>query len=262
MKYMRIKCGMEESQINERLLREPELLEIQLYEEDMAEPERIVKTVQSLKSKGIKVYLHHPPSYKDDYLDVLTENKEVYEFYLESSRVISEICRQEEIKCVIHAHYSNSKSSELDPKESPRMAKAIEGILKIEPDWFIWEDTIEGLFSAQNELLIQEVVKPLNLPRVIDTSHTFISLKANQKAFKKVFVETAPYTVYFHLVDSYGLEHDSLELGKGLIDWEFVKPFTIDKDFIFEIGLDDYHDSMPMVNSVQFYNQLILENSK
>jgi hypothetical protein len=54
-----------------------------------------------------------------------------------------------------------------------------------------------------------------------------------------------------------GLEHDSLPLGQGRIDWKIVKPFVLGKDFIFEINLSgDHIDCTPMVDSAKYFSNL------
>lgn len=256
MKNMRLKCAIDQQQMAERLKRSPELIELQLYEDDIEHPERIVKAIHYFKKHGVKVYLHHPTKYQGDFLDLLAEEKRLTDFYTYSTKVIAEICQQESIKCVVHAHYAGTRSSTIGTDQTVAMARAIETILKIDSKWLIWEDSIEGIFSAQNKGLIDEIVKPLNLPRVIDTSHTFIALNGDASAFEQTLSATAPYTVYFHLVDTLGVEHDSLELGQGRINWKTVKPYTENKEFIFEIGLDDFNDSTPMQRSADYYNRL------
>ena len=42
-------------------------------------PEEVVKYIQEFKSKGVKVYLHHPSRYKGQYLDIISSSQEMRE---------------------------------------------------------------------------------------------------------------------------------------------------------------------------------------
>lgn len=258
MQNVRLKCSIDENQVANRLLYQPEIVELQLVEQDIYRPDKIYETIQKLKQHHIIPYLHHPSKYKGVYLDILSDDNDNKEFYIYSSKVLSEICRQEKVHCVIHAHYSGTVSSILprNRENSVRMRHEIEKIMAFEHRYFLWENTIEGLFSHKNEYLLEEIITPLQLPLCFDISHSFISLQGNNDKLAEKLHEFAPLNHYFHVVDSLGQDHDSLCLGKGNVNWNLVKPFIDEKPFIFEIGLPNFNDCTPMMESVQFYNNL------
>lgn len=260
MKWVRLKSGLKKEHISNRLKYNPEILELHLNEEDMYQPERIIDTIKMLQDQGIRVYLHHPSKYRGQYLDIISEDMERRFFYDWSSSVLARICEQMQVKCVIHCHYASSESSRGIENESKRLKvrKRIEEILSIHSSCFLWEDTIGGIFSAENPYLREEIIEPLNLPLTIDISHSFIALKGSNERLQTHLEHYAFYAQYYHVVDSMGVIHDSLPLGKGKINWAMVKPFVIDTDFIFEIGLSDSNhlDCSPMLESAKYFEEV------
>lgn len=260
---IRLKTAINSDQIKDRLDYQPEIIELHLTQENLHHPEQIIDTVHFLKSKGIRVYLHHPMKYNGQYLDIISSNKDIRTFYDWSSQLLAKICKQEKIKCIIHCHYLNSESSILTECNRKETRRRIEEILRYCDQSFLWEDTVQGIFSAQNPSLLSEIIQPLHLPLNIDISHSFISLHGDNQALKQHLENIHLYAKYFHLVDSFGIKHDSLPLGKGKIDWAMVKPYIRDKDFIFEIDLNDsnYLDCTPMIESAEYFEKVPVTTS-
>lgn len=259
MKNVRLKSSLHPQQIQNRLQYAPEILELHIKEEDLHNPDEIVKAIRDLKSKGVRVYLHHPMKYKGIYLDIISSNQEIRDFYDWSSQELAAICEKENIKCITHTHYVLSECSVYkDKKKRTEVRKRIEDILHLNAQCFLWEDTIKGIFSAENPFLLSEIIQPLNLPLTIDISHAFIALKGDNHQLKRHLDAFHTYADYFHIVDSMGEKHDALPLGKGKIDWQMVKPYIEEKDFVFEIDLkgSNYLDCTPMIESVQYFNRI------
>ncbi|MFC5447453.1 TIM barrel protein [Paenibacillus aestuarii] len=263
MKYMRLKTNLSQKAIEDRLQYDPEIIELHLEAADLAAPARLLEVIRLFKQRGIKVFLHHPAKINGKYLDILSSDPEVQSFYMHSSRTLAAICQEEQIQCVIHAHYLGTASSAHDSSlELSKMKYKIEEILAFGQNVFLWEDTIDGLFSYSNPYLIDELIVPLKLRLNVDVSHTFISLRGDNGKLEQVLQRTAPFVRYFHLVDSKGIRHDSLPLGQGAIDWKMVIPYTENHDFIFEIGLSgDHTDCRPMVESAAYYSSLLQTRS-
>ncbi|WP_166241820.1 sugar phosphate isomerase/epimerase [Paenibacillus turpanensis] len=259
MKYVRLKTNLEERCIEDRLQYNPEIIEFFLSEHDLNDRQRLVDAIRYVKSKHAKVYLHHPPKYKGNRLDIMADSSELRQFYWDSSRWLAEICQQEQIRCVIHAHYAQTESSySINESQSIEMRKRISEILSFSGNVFLWEDTIEGLFSYANPYLMTQIIKPLSLPLIVDVSHCFIALKANNSRLIQILKETSSHAQYYHVVDSMGERHDSLPLGVGKIDWLQVAPLIADRDFIFEISLPgDHSDCTLMIESVKYFNQVL-----
>jgi sugar phosphate isomerase/epimerase len=262
MENIRLKTALHPKQVENRMKYRPEIVELHLNEEDLYQPEDIISVIKVFQSKGTTVYLHHPAKYKGKYLDIISSDKEMRDYYDWSCRELVMICQQEKVKCVVHCHYAQSESSYYnDHSTRVQLRKRLEGILPICEDSFLWEDTIKGIFSAQNPYLFQEIIEPLNLPLNIDVSHSFIALRGDNDRLKRHLDSAHPFARYYHLVDSNGEYHDALPLGKGKIDWNMVKSYVQDTDFIFEIDLKafDYLDCTPMIESARYYNKLDAE---
>ena len=259
MENIRLKMGLHLQQLQDRMKYNPEIIELHVSEDNLYHPEEVIKYIQAFKSKGVKVYLHHPSRYKGQYLDIISSSQEMRDYYDWSCRELAKICKQEDIKCTVHCHYAATESSHyLDQASRVNMRKRIEEILHISDESFLWEDTISGIFSAESPFLLSEIVKPLKLPLTLDISHSFIALKGNNDQLKNHLDHYHSFIHYFHLVDSNGVYHDALPLGKGKIDWAMVKPFVKDKDFIFEIDLkpSNHLDCSPMIESAEYYNRI------
>lgn len=259
MNYVRLKTGLNLEHIQDRLQYHPEIIEFHLVEQDLYKPETIINRIRLVKSKGTKVYLHHPMTFQGQYLDIISSNESIRSFYDWSCKLLAQICRQEDISCIIHAHYGVTEHLDVRNKgKRKELRQRIEQILKISDTSFLWEDSNKGLFSQQNPFLLREVIQPLQLPLNLDISHSFIALKGDNIKLEALLERMHEYARYFHLVDSMGTHHDSLPLGKGKIDWGMVKPFVKDKDFIFEIDLKEtnYRDCTPMLESARYFDEI------
>jgi hypothetical protein len=258
MNYIRLKSGLDPLQIADRLKHKPQIMELQLFVEDLKNPEQTIKTIRSLKAQGIRVYLHHPMKYNGHFLDIMSSNPFVRVYYDWSCEQLAHICRKEDVLCVVHVHYSQSECSDYEDTYLRKKVKnRIEQLLSTSGGYFLWENTVEGIFSHANPYLFEEIVEPLNLPLCLDVSHSFISVKGNNRKLQEILHRFQDYVPYFHIVDSMGITHDSLPLGDGKIDWKGVVPFVVGKDFVLEIGLEDYYDCGPMVQSAAFFEKKI-----
>lgn len=253
----RLKSNISDISIQDRLQYNPEIIEFFLDEDSLKDIENLRKKVRFLKEKGIKVFLHHPTRVNGKILDILSEDKEVKNYYEWSSRVLAQLCTEEDIRCIIHCHYAGTESSNhLTLEKTLEMKQEIEKILEFGREVFLWEDTIEGLFAHTNPYLLEYIIKPLNLDLNLDISHSYIATKGNNEQLLDIVKKTAPFVKYLHVVDSFGQEHDGRELGKGSINWAAIKPYIEDKDFVFEILLDDLNDCSPMVRSADYFNSI------
>lgn len=260
MENVRLKTALQPEQVADRLQYNPEIMELQLYEVDLYQPEKIVSWIRKLKSMGIRVYLHHPTRFCGQYLDIISSNQKMRDYYDWSCKEIAAICKQEQVKCIVHCHYAQSESSQYRGLvERRELRRRVEGILSISERSFLWEDTIRGIFSAENPYLLSEIVRPLNLPLNIDISHSFIALRGSNERLRRHLDEFTMYARYFHIVDSNGLIHDGLPLGHGKINWSMVKQYVMDTDFIFEIDLKEsnFMDCSRMIESAEFWNKQV-----
>jgi sugar phosphate isomerase/epimerase len=259
MNDIRLKSNLKPECLRDRLRYNPSILELHLSERDLIHPIWIMRTIRMLKAKNINVYLHHPTTYHRNYLDIISEKQEIRKFYDRSTDILIDICQQEDVKVVIHAHYNGTESSDLtDPDKTKRFIERVNRFTEKGREYLLWENTTEGIFSLQNERLLEDIVKPLQLSLCFDISHGFIALNGDNEALCKALQQFQPYSKYYHVVDSSGTRHDGLPLGKGKIDWSMVKPFLQGEEFIFEIDLrsSNHKDCRPMIESAIYLRNL------
>ena len=265
--YINLKCSLDPEQITNRLKYNPHIVELQLFERDISFPDRIIESIQQLKQQGVKVILHQPMKVNGKFLDILSEDPEVYNFYRSSYQVLDKICQLEDIYCVIHPHYENCESGKVDITDtitilelSKNMKKALQDIRKHTSDRFLWENAPKGIFSSANPYWLTHIVEPLQLPICYDISHAFMSFRGNNDKLAENLKNAVPFTRHYHVVDSIGTDkHDALPLGSGGIDWSRLKPYILEKDFIFEIDLPDYKDCTPMIESANYFDSIQLK---
>lgn len=256
---MKLKCSLARTQLENRLRYEPNLIEIQLFEEDFKSPERILDTVRYLKQRGIRVFLHHPMRVKGKSLNIMSEDPEVSSFYRDSCDVLDDICVREDIWCVVHPHYSHPAPRDAVSllASSIELTEHIESVLQRSHGRFLWENSPSGLFSSANPYWLSHVVRRLGLPLCYDISHSFMSFGGSNERLKNDVQRAFEYTRYYHVVDSQGTDvHDGLPLGHGGIQWEALKPFIQAREFVLEILLSDYEDCSPMVDSALYFEAL------
>jgi sugar phosphate isomerase/epimerase len=261
MNYIRVKSNIKENCIRDRLQYNPEIVELHLVLEDIEPGSALLPTIRLLKDHGCTVYLHQPPKVNGVFWDLLSSDSSFREAYKQTARRLAEVCREADVRSVIHAHYKappQDPMHEVTQANTRRMRDLIEEVVEFAGDRFLWEDTTAGLFSYANPMLLDEVVKPLGMPLNVDVSHAFIALGGDNAKLRTVLEQTAPFAQYYHLVDSMGERHDSLPLGDGKIDWTMVAPFVKDKDFIFEINLPgDHSDCTLMIQSAAYFRKVL-----
>lgn len=257
-----LKCSYDPQQLYNRLRYKPDIIELHLNEDDLFKDKRkqLENTISLLLSQGIDVYLHHPSKYNGQYLDIIHNQKENYLFYHLSTRILADICSSHAIKCIIHPHYTLTPHSTITNENKDKMVNEINQILLYGENAFLWENSISGLFTAQNPSWFEEIVKPLNLQLAYDISHAFISFKGDNKLLLNQLEKLDSYIRYFHVVDSEGDNHDGLQLGTGKINWKPILPFLMTRPYIYEINLKDMTDAAEMYNSHLYLVQLTKQN--
>jgi sugar phosphate isomerase/epimerase len=256
-----LKCSYHPEQLYDRLKYRPEIIELHLVDEDLFGQKRrqLEATISMLKTLGCEVFLHHPAKYNGRFLNIIHEQQEDHLFYHLSSRILAEICLTHSVKCVIHPHYLPTDSSAITPENRDKLFHEISGILAYGREAFLWENSIVGLFTAENPNWFEDFIEPLELPLTYDISHAFISFKGNNVLLLEQIKKLHSYIQYFHVVDSEGQKHDSLTVGTGKIEWKPILPFLMTRPYIYEITLKDQTDAVEMIQSHQYLMKLANE---
>ncbi|WP_462413059.1 sugar phosphate isomerase/epimerase family protein [Neobacillus sp. Marseille-QA0830] len=254
-----LKCSWEPEQLNDRLKYNPDIIELHLNEDDLfgAKRQQLENTISMLIKRGIQVFLHHPTKYHGNYLNINHEREEDYLFYHLSARILAEICSTHSIKCVIHPHYILTNTCAINKENTTEIIQELNKILSYGKDVFLWENSINGVFTSQNPNWFEDIVKPLNLQLAYDISHAFISFKGDNDLLFNQIQQFDSYIQYFHVVDSEGLKHDGLPLGTGRVNWKPIIPYLINRPYIYEVVLKDRYNAGEMVDSHKYLQDII-----
>nr|NNM91569.1 TIM barrel protein [Bacilli bacterium] len=268
--YVNLKSSIHPDQITDRTQYHPQILELQLFPEDMNDPEKIIALIRSLHNQNIRVYLHHPMRFQGEFYDLLSTDSAMVVALYQDAHLLDRICRTTNVYCVFHLHYGTGPSAQIDQsnttwlrERSKQLGKALMHLLQelgyrtAKESFFLFENSTIGLFSCENPYWIEAIVKPFDLPVCMDTSHALIALHGDLLAFDRWMHAIQPYVCYYHVVDSVGTNgHDALPLDEGRIDWSRYKAQITKHDFIFEIGLHDQLDCTMMITSGQYFTSL------
>ena len=155
-----LKCSYDWEQLYDRLKYSPDIIELHLNEDDLfgAKRKQLEHTISMLLSQGYEVYLHHPSKFNGSYLNIIHEQTEDYLYYHLSTRILADICLSHSIKCAIHPHYLPTAVSAINQENKDKMVHEIEQILTYGKDAFLWENSIYGLFTAQNPNWFEELL--------------------------------------------------------------------------------------------------------
>jgi hypothetical protein len=256
-----VKCSYHPEQLYERLSYHPDIIELHLRDEDLFGENRkqLEATISMLKAQGYTVFLHHPVKYNGRFLNIMHEQQEDYLFYHLSTRILADICHTHSVKCVIHPHYIQSSASAINEENKEKLYHEMNGILAYGREAFLWENSIYGLFTADNPDWFKDFIEPLGLPLTYDISHAFISYKGNNALLLEQIKKLDAYIHYYHVVDSEGQKHDGLTVGTGRVDWKPIIPFLMNKPYIYEITLKDQRDAAQMIQSHLYLSGLANE---
>lgn len=256
-----VKGSIEDDQFYDRLYKNPKIIEFHLTEGDLFGEKRmlLIDRIKECKELGITVFLHHPQTFQGEDLNIIHKNPTAKEFYKLSTMILIDLIEKYDANCICHLHYSGFEWSEVSLM---KMYNEIKALNDMSSGRIFWENSIDGLFTFQNKTFFEDFVLPLDLNICFDISHAFISFKGDNNKLIRALDQTKDHTQYYHVVDSMGEAHDSLELGKGLIKWEEVLPYLEKRPYIYEIGLTDQSDCTQMIKSHEVLKSLKIEQDR
>lgn len=267
-----LKANTSRKQIDERLQYHPSVFEFYTDAHDvtpagLAHLEEVVKYVQSA---GIRhIVIHHPMAYDHHHNDVAVsalKDPAGYQFMMTSSEVLIGLAIKLNIQVLIHGGYSEEKpviDAFGDLKSARKMIFArLDYFQKIGGEHVMFENSTSPAFDYGDAGLEKTVIEH-GYRLCYDISHGFIVLHGDNDKLVQSIARLAPQTVHYHFVDSMGQHHDSLQLGKGRIDWQRVMQVVNPKATnIYEIDLADQNDSREMRASHQYLTHLIATQNK
>lgn len=267
-----LKCNIEDYQFLDRIKRNPDIIEFHLREEDLfgENRKRLESRIEFCINKGIKVFLHQPMSICGETLNIVAKEPLRIHYLEVTTLLLRELCLKYKIQCVIHMNYGQVKRDyELYDKNKDTkyqceylVKKTVEFVDRHDKnrEFILIENSINGWGSFKEDLLLANELSKTNIRLCFDVSHAFISLDNESPEEKnKYLLETIKALNdnihYYHVVDSACLEnhkiHDSLQIGKGLVNWRDIKKYIVNKDYIFEVNLKDQGNCKEMIKSFE-----------
>jgi len=252
-----LKTSIDHEQLFDRIRHQPDIIELHTFDKDYT-GNRLVnleKTIEYLKSRGIEVLVHGPLTLNGETIGGLHFKKKLRAFYHYSATALSEIAKKLNVNIVIHPNYKRDLSLKRTELEQG-VIELMDEYDELSGDRFLWENDTKGIFSFGNPDFL-DTFFPNGRKMCFDTLHALISLNGNNEKMFEEIEKAKDNIKHFHLIDSMGLKHDSLQIGKGIIDWKKMMPYlTEDRTYVFEIDLPNQTDCIEMLLSYEYLKQV------
>ncbi|CAM5185164.1 Sugar phosphate isomerase/epimerase OS=Ureibacillus acetophenoni OX=614649 GN=SAMN05877842_104190 PE=4 SV=1 [Ureibacillus acetophenoni] len=259
-----LKGSTDPKQIENRLSQKGiDIYEFHLVEEDLFGDRihELERAILRLKVQGVKVYLHHPMKCHEQILHINDEISKAADFFILSTRILVDLCERYDCYVVVHWNYGRKNSlPEPDVAEKKSLIHTISRTIQFDEKYgkgrILWENGVRGVGAIRKDMYLANLIVDTQLKLCFDVSHAFISLNGDNDILFKTIELLQHQIHYYHVVDSMGINHDSLMIGQGMIDFPQILPFILEKDYIYEIMLSDNLDCREMMESHRIFKEL------
>ncbi|HJE27551.1 TIM barrel protein [Limosilactobacillus pontis] len=259
-------------QIDDRLQHHPSVYEFFTATSDFTPDgyRHLYDAIQYVQSQGIhRIILHHPMKFGNHHSDVVAPERyypDLYRFIETTTEQLIRLGHDLNVQVLVHGGYSGPEVEhmvDLYPSvEDARQAvyHRLDRFADEGGDQIMFENSIAPVFAYGHPDQEDEILAH-HYRLVFDTSHCLIELHGDNTGLQRSLRHLAPAVVHYHLVDSMGQTHDSLQLGKGKIDWAPVLPLLNPAaTSIYEINLHDQTNCKEQLASHEYlldiYRQL------
>lgn len=225
--------------------------------------------IRIMRRNGIQVMLHHPGNVNGTRLHINGTNSIMAAFYELSTRILVDLCEKYDCYTVIHWNYSMTGACigheviDEDLPSEEHLRKTLEKCLAIDKaigkGRIYWENGVMGSGAYRGDYVWAKMVAETDLKLTFDISHAFIAMKGDNAALQETMRLLDANIAYFHVVDSEGVFHDSLPIGKGKIAFQPLLPAIMKRPYIYEITLSDSNDCAEMLDSHRALQNIFLE---
>jgi len=210
-------------QIANRLAHNPPIIELYLNNGDLENNiDEIKTTIKKLKAKGTEVTIHQPNYYKRVSITLAAKNCEITKISEECYGIIYELCEKYALKgFIMHAYQSDFYKKNKKLIDKNRFIRQLNN----QKEWhskILLENSTVGFFKSGKDM--EDIAKKTGVALCIDLCHLHITYQNNNK-LERAIKNLKPHTKYYHIVDSTGTAHDSLEIGKGTIDFARIAKY-------------------------------------
>lgn len=247
-----LKAASDPAQVMDRLRHRPQVFEFFTTGADFTASglNHLRKMIGLVQEQGVKqIVLHQPMTFEGHHAELITPQDRfpaLYDFVHRTAVTMIQLAKETGTLALVHGSYDNRYGFDEMLAAYPDVASAqaaafevMDRLQELGGDHVVFENSISPVFYYGNpELEDQILARGYRL--ACDTSHTFIANHASNEVLIASLNHLRPAIAHYHLVDSMGQTHDSLQLGKGKIDWHPVLP-TLNPaaSAIYEINLAD-----------------------
>lgn len=267
-----LKGSSDRVQIDDRLQYHPSVYEFFTAAGDFTPDgyRHLYDAIQYVQSQGIhRIVLHHPMKFGNHHSDVVAPEKhypDLYRFIETTTEQLIRLGHDLNVQILVHGGYSGPEVEHMVDLY-PSVAAARQAVYhRLDRfadeggDQIMFENSIAPVFAYGHPDQEDEILAH-HYRLAFDTSHCFIELHGDNTGLQRSLRHLAPAVVHYHLVDSMGQTHDSLQLGKGKIDWAPVLPLLDPAaTSIYEINLHDQTNCKEQLASHEYlldiYRQL------
>lgn len=259
-------------QIDDRLQHYPSVYEFFTAASDFTPDgyRHLYDAIQYVQSQGIhRIILHHPMKFGNHHSDVVAPERyypDLYRFIETTTEQLIRLGHDLNVRVLVHGGYSGPEVEHMvnlyPSVEDARQAvyHRLDRFADEGGDQIMFENSIAPVFAYGHPDQEDEILAH-HYRLAFDTSHCFIELHGDNTGLQRSLRHLAPAVVHYHLVDSMGQTHDSLQLGKGKIDWAPVLPLLNPAaTSIYEINLHDQTNCKEQLASHEYlldiYRQL------
>lgn len=259
-------------QIDDRLQHHPSVYEFFTAASDFTPDgyRHLYDAIQYVQSQGIhRIILHHPMKFGNHHSDVVAPERyypDLYRFIETTTEQLIRLGHDLNVRVLVHGGYSGPEVEHMvnlyPSVEDARQAvyHRLDRFADEGGDQIMFENSIAPVFAYGHPDQEDEILAH-HYRLAFDTSHCFIELHGDSTGLQRSLCHLAPAVVHYHLVDSMGQTHDSLQLGKGKIDWAPVLPLLNPAaTSIYEINLHDQTNCKEQLASHEYlldiYRQL------
>lgn len=266
MMQLGLKASTNKVQIDDRLQYQPDVFEFHLEDTDFTSAgwQHFIKMVSYVSDKVPHIVFHHPMKWHDQRCELYTNsavNPALHDFVMQSATQLIKLAQDIDGYALIHGAYKNNLPKIVTnwstvSKAQDVVFERMNQLREIAPDNVVFENGTSPVY-AYGDAEFENRIIAADLPLACDVSHTFISVHGNNDALINSLQHLKSQIKHYHLVDSMGQRHDSLTLGKGLVDWQRVlNELNPQASRIYEINLADQQHCQEMMASHEYLMSL------
>lgn len=262
-----LKASTAKSQLSDRLKYQPAVFEFFTDENDFTADglKRLAAAIELVKATATnKIVLHHPMRFKGEYTELAAPKAvfpELVKFIDQSTNELLQLAFDQKIQVLVHGSYSRHTQRMIDLYPSFEFAEAavfkkLDYFAHLGQQRIMFENSLSPIFYFGDEKMDQFILDR-NYRLAFDTSHCFIKVNGSNQQLVASLKRLEPQIVHYHLVDSMGLKHDSLPLGKGKINWQQVLPvLNPQATNIYEINLKNQDNCQEQLASHRYLSKI------